>query len=525
GDLSVNVAMKRNLNFNLLVPRDRSGYFPTVDQVPLTTIKNSSEVGRLPYFETPVYWDVLLTNSITRYYGPPSQTPLRNNLIPDGTSNIQNWVYLGTTDPYGKYQAALNRTQILTMGETGFRTTMNFGSYATFNPSVNYGARKENADFPSSVSADAKLSQDRLLKRNSYQYINNNHNFRIGAPVLFLNVTYRKVEAYKSELPDQVVGKNRVNEGEFSLESYAFQDFEFSVRTIRDLRNFASDYNPQPTQKQRWYYTVARASGFFDFIEGFGNKKASLLERQRSFYAGIFVNNDFVYHTALGKSLSNNFTVAFQMGGFSLPFIRNFKNFEMGTTWYHVYTSPILDNYRFYIQTDMQVTKNFGVELELDSRVTQPWRYTDQMAQQGAYTSGQTSLQTPNNVYQPTGTVYQPTSFGQDVATGLGANGLQARQTTAFNINRFMFTAKLNLHNWEYRLGYSMDLRALPGGSSFDNQLTFYDQSVFFSINLININLGGDDSQQQQGSRSRLYRFRKRPLEVGERSSVSSQAQ
>ena len=214
--------------------------------------------------------------------------------------------------------------------------------------------------------------------------------------------------------------------------------------------------------------------------------------------------------------------MALQLGGFSLPFIRNFKNLEIGGTWYHVYTSPILDNYRFYIQSDVQVSKNFGIELELDSRVTQPWRYTDQIGQQGAYSYGQTSIQTPSNIYQPTGTVYDRTTIGQDIVTGTGANGLQARQTTAFNINRFMMIAKLNLHNWEYRLGYSMDLRALPGGISFDNQLTFYDQSVFFSINLININLGPEDSQQE-GSRSRLYRFRKRPLDAGQRSSISSQ--
>jgi hypothetical protein len=34
------------------------------------------------------------------------------------------------------------------MGETGIRTSMNFGSYATLTPSLNYGARKETVDFP-----------------------------------------------------------------------------------------------------------------------------------------------------------------------------------------------------------------------------------------------------------------------------------------------------------------------------------------------------------------------------------------
>lgn len=74
-----------------------------------------------------------------------------------------------------------------------------------------------------------------------------------------------------------------------------------------------------------------------------------------------------------------------------------------------------------------------------------------------------------------------------------------------------MMTLKLDLHNWEYRLGYSMNLRALPGGLAMNNQLTFYDQSVYFSVNLTNFSFG--ESSSAQATRVRLYRFRKRPLD------------
>ena len=97
------------------------------------------------------------------------------------------------------------------------------------------------------------------------------------------------------------------------------------------------------------------------------------------------------------------------------------------------------------------------------------------------------------------------------MASGTGANGQERRQKTVFNINRFMTTIKLDLHNWEFRLGYSMNLRAIPGGASADNQLTFYDQSVYFSVNLMNFSFG--ESSSAQAARVRLYRFRKRPLD------------
>ncbi|EMN38222.1 hypothetical protein LEP1GSC085_2362 [Leptospira interrogans str. L0996] len=49
GDLSINIGMKRNLLYYILNPADKSGYFPTVDTIPTTTIRNSSEIGRIPY--------------------------------------------------------------------------------------------------------------------------------------------------------------------------------------------------------------------------------------------------------------------------------------------------------------------------------------------------------------------------------------------------------------------------------------------------------------------------------------------
>jgi hypothetical protein len=67
-----------------------------------------------------------------------------------------------------------------------------------------------------------------------------------------------------------------------------------------------------------------------------------------------------------------------------------------------------------------------------------------------------------------------------------------------------------------------MDLRTIAGGASFDSQVTFYDQSIFFAVNLLNINLGSDDASNSQ-TRARLWRYRKRPLDAGYRSTVGAE--
>ncbi|PJZ49394.1 LPS-assembly protein LptD [Leptospira saintgironsiae] len=509
GDLSVNINMKRNMLFYNLSPLNKSGYFPTVDVLPSVTIKNSSEITRLPYFETPVYWDVYLTNTLMRFYGVPTQEKLK---IPTSDGSYDN--------PNGDYKENLLRTQNFLQGETGFRTSMNFGSYVSLAPSVYYGAKKQSAQLPAG-SADTVntnfTSLERSLARDSYQYFRTNTNLRIGAPILFFNTTYRKLEAEKPDLQDPILMKNRQHELELSLESYALENFEISLKTIRDLRTFSDEYQPQPTSQERWYYTVFRFAGYIDFLEGFSKRKRTLLERKRSFYTGIFFNNDFVYHTPLHRPLSNNFTLSYKMGGFRLPFLRYIRELEVGGTWYHIYYASMMDNYRIYAKASIDITREFGFEAEIDSRVTEPWRYTNQTDnyyyQRYILNTDPTSPFTSMNM--------NPTNLGQDIINGSGINGTQARQTTAMNVNRAMAVLKYNLHTMNFRLGLSSDLRSVPGGTTGASQVTFYDQSIFFSISLTDFSLGQEDSSQL--SRIRLFRFRKRPLKAGYTEGVESE--
>ncbi|EPG75453.1 hypothetical protein LEP1GSC058_2104 [Leptospira fainei serovar Hurstbridge str. BUT 6] len=508
GDLSVNVNMKRNMLFYNLAPQTKSGYFPTVDVLPSVTIKNNSEIGRLPYFETPVYWDTYLTSTLLRFYG----APVRQNLkIPTPDGNFQ--------DPNGDYKENLLRTQTFIQGETGFRTSMNFGSYVSLAPNVYYGAKKQSAALPSNnqTSQTTFTALERSLARDSYQYIRTNTNLRIGAPVFFFNTTYRKLEAEKPDLQDPVLMRNRQHELELSLESYALENFEISLKTVRDLRNFSSGYQPQPTSQERWYYTVFRFAGYFDFLEGVSRRKRSLLERKRSFYTGLFFNNDFVYHTPLHRPLSNNLTVSYKLGGFRLPFLRYIREFEAGGTWYHVYYAEMIDSYRFFIKANIDITRELGFEAELDSRVTEPWRYTNQT--DNYYYQRYIVSQDPTAPF--TSMNMNSTSIGQDLVNGTGINGTQAQRNTALNINRVMGVLKYNLHTMNFKLGVSSDLRSVPGGTNAASQVTFYDQSIFFSISLTDLTIGTEDTSQL--TRMRIYRFRKRPLRAGYLDGVDSE--
>lgn len=499
GDLSVSLGAKRTLFYQIQADQ----FFPTVDQAPVLQIRNSSMIGTTPYFESPIYWDITFQNSTTKFYGPPVQKELPFPVPPNDS----------TFDPFGKYQDFVLRTQNLTQAETGFRSALPMGEYVTFTPGIYGGARLHTVDFPGSGEArnspdnPSNVAQREFLAQDTYQYFRQNHELRVGVPALFFTTNYRKLDLEKPERRDPIFGRGRINEAEFALESYAIEDWEVSVRTIRDFRTYSSEYQPGPTEAERWYFTVFRVSGFFDFLDGFQTKRPTLLDRQRSFYSGIFINNDYIHHSAQARPLSNNLTLSYKMGGFSIPLVRNFRSFEAGATWYHVYGRNFLDSYRFFFRTDMKLTRNLGMDMELDSRVTEPWRLT-QFDQFDYYNLGMS----PDLYAFQTGTNYQRANIGNDIIQGTGAYGSRDRQKTIFNINRYMANLRYSLHNWEYRIGYSMNLRAFPGGATGDRQLTFYDQSVFVSATLTNFSLGEADAAST-ASRARIYRFRKQPLD------------
>lgn len=507
GDLSVSLGLSRTLLYQIQANR----FFPAQETLPTLTVKNSTQIGTTP-MESPIYWDLLFTTNSMRIYGPPTQKTLPFALPPNFTTNT----------PTGEFRDFLLRTQTMVLGETGFRSPIPLGSYASFTPTIFAGAQKQTAEFPGTgIEANSQDNPSnraylQILKQQSFQYYRQAHTFRFGVPELFLTSTYRKLEAQRPEVRDPVLGSLRQHEAEIGLESYALNDWDISINTIRDLRKISSEYQPDITNQQRWYFTVFRIGGFVDFVDGFSTKRPSLLERRRNFYSGIFINNEYVHHSAQGRPLSNNLTLSYKMGGFTWPLIRAFRSLELGSTWYHVYKDNYLDSYRFFLKTDTKINRYIALEMDLDSRVTEPWRLTA-LAQGQFYANGLT----PDLYRSQTGINYDRTTIFEDAFAGSGLQGATRREKAVFNINRFLMTLRLDLHNWEYRIGYSMNLRAFPGGASADNQLTFYDQSVFFSVHLTNINL--DSNSSTQATRARLYRFRKRPLD-GTAGGVASEA-
>ena len=443
-DLSIRVeATRNNLWKSTVSTFDDSEYQPVNDVIPAVDLTKRWNLGRVPYLEVPIYWDHNLHVDLEKQYS-------------DG-NEFQN----------------LNNNEY----RTGFRSFVSFFPYVTFAPSVGYGAQKTVPEYRG-TDASAEAALERESRKNSYQYLYTEDQLTFGPDVLFLRTTYRYKKSFKEEQNDTPVvnttgfdGSQKVNETEVSLEFNPLINTTFSITSVYDHRQFE-----QPVKNgERWYYPVFRSEIFFDFLNWFRPERENLLTRNKVHFLGLGLTNDYVYDPIQKRDHSNVFGLSYQMGGFDLWFLKRLRYLELTYYWYHVYYNPELDHMRFAFKTDLQLWSWGYLEMELESRATDI----------GRYSSGSKNDEGEDD--------YVP--FYKDVYNGTGLAGPEKRQSSVFNVAFYRTALILDLHDWEYRIGYELEQRTVFGGVNTVDVVNFYDNRVFFSATLLRFDLGGVSDQ------------------------------
>ena len=491
---TLEMEIDKNFSYYDLQPTKESNFFPVNATLPKLNITSSTPFAQLPYSNSPLYYDFTFYIENQKYYS----TTLKKQTFEIDDKTIVN--------PNSNYKAEPVRDEIFSYIENGLKTTVHFGSYISLTPSLYYGAQKYFLNYEKNTVSNSDISQKNTLKQKSYQYIRGENNLRIGTAEIFFNVKHNQKNTFQNELEDPT-GNVPQNELELSLESYLMDDWYFALLSNKDIRKNPKEIN----DKEKWYFTIFRSSGFFDFLNHFRKKRISLLEKKRSLYSGIYINNDFVYKTFASKPHSNILDISYKMGGFSVPLIQTIKEFDIGFNWYHVYDSPELDRYGFFFKTDTQVSRNIEMEFEIDSAVADNWKFAKKANIFENYLSQEKN--SDGTVYFNLRDFYnsttnqensQSTNIFQDILEGMGFYGPEAKKKTAFNIKKLLVGLKYNLHLWDFKVGYSMGIRAIPSGLKAEQQLNFYDQSVYFSASMSKFSFGKTPTKTKSKG-SRIY--------------------
>ncbi len=448
--LSLQLKAERRLIWRNSLHFEDSDYEPAADLLPWLNISYNWLIGRIPFQDAPLYW--------------------KNSLQYERRVTFEEGRQWNRFDFVG-YRSFL-------------RSLFSFSDYLSLEPSVGYGLYKTTA----SNESDSETAEGDLLleaQRNSYQYLFSENEMILGPQNLFLRTIHRYKRAFAQEeeetphiddsgLEATLPGNQQVNETELSLEFYPLWGLSFSAESSYDHRAF-----PQPVRdRERWDYPIVRGQIILNWFNLFRQQRENLLSRRRARFLTTVLSNSYIYDPVIGRDHSNIAAISLEMGGFDLWFLKHLRYLETALYWYHVYFDPSRDHIRFILKNDLQLWSWGYLEVEWESRVIQPERYS----RNSRDSDGESN--------------YLP--FLEDIGNSSGLLGGEKQREALFNIAFFRSVLILDLHDWELRLGYELEQRNfLTGGEGITN-IIFYDNRLFFSLALTRFDVGGYGSRPTQ---------------------------
>ncbi|GIX42361.1 MAG: membrane protein [Leptospiraceae bacterium] len=392
--------------------------------------------------------------------------------------------------------------------ETDLKTYIGFYPFFSFSPSIGYGGQKVSP-YNENMSDDAYNDLVIYAKKQSYEYWFTQHQLILGPYELNLELNYTRKDTVREELLDTSLvnvngfnNRQKINETQIKLNFFPVSYFNLSAESIYDHREF--EY--KRPYLERWTYPIVRTELYINFLNLFKESRYHLLSRKRIHISEIKISNDYVYDHLNTRDHSNLLGISFIMSNFDLIFFKRLRYLELGYYWYHVYYQPELDHMRFLAKLDIQLTRNIYFEMEMESRLTQPERYTNQN-NQCQIISG--SIKCIPEEWIPES--QKNTTFGQDIINSTGINGSEKRQNSAFNIGYFQGSLIFDLHDWELRFGYELQQKSMLAGVNTINVVNYYDNKIFFSFNFIKFDIGG---LSRRPSKFIIHREKVNPFDI-----------
>ncbi len=398
-------------------------------------------------------------------------------------------------------------TQHTNRFETDLKTMISFFDFFSFRPLFGYGAQKI-ISVGENISEDALKSLKIYSKKQSYEYIFQKHQLIFGIPEYHLELNYTKKFSFKEELLDTSLiningfnNRQKINETQVKLNIFPFDFFNVSLESIYDHR----EYEFKRPYLERWTYPLARAEIYLNFLNLFKDSRYHLLSKKRIHILELKIYNDYVYDHLNTRDHSNLLGISFIMSNFDLLLIKKLRYFELGYFWYHVYENPKLDHMRYLSKIDLQLTKQIFLEIEIESRLTQPERYTKEKPCKII----EGNIRCLPESFIPESE--KKTNFWQDIIDSTGINGITKKQNSAFSIGFFRGILIFDLHDWEFKIGYELQQKSMLAGLNTISVVNFYDNIIWISFNFVKFDIGG---LKTQPSRFIVNRQKTQPNEI-----------
>ena len=421
-----------------------SNYEPAQDIMPRLDLGKRFSLGKLPAFGTPIDWNHKLSFEKQRDY-------TQGEIFSERSTN--------------EYITDLNFSLPLL-------------SFFYWDIKAGYGTRQSlyNLD-KGDLQAAEKLSLELEGKRDTYQYLFSENTYSLALTEttdLLLDIIHRYKKPFSEERNETPrIGSSDssynqiINEAELDLHYFPLPNISFTFNAVYDYRQFPQEV----PQGSRWNTPVFRSDILLNWLNLFEEERNNLLSRNKVHFFNTHITNDYVYNPIFKTGQSNTFSVTLEAGGYDLSFFRRLRYLETGFQWYHSYFDASLDHLRYILKMDIQLGNWSYLETVMESRASQPERYKS------------SSVDREN---RPDGI-----DFWEDLGNSLGLGGSNKRRDALFSILYFSTAFIFDLGDWEFRLGYEQEQRYIPETSNNVNPLIYYEQRIYFGLNLIRFDVGG----------------------------------
>ena len=415
-----------------------SSYETAQDVLPSLLLEKRFSLGKLAWMENPVYWHHSLTIKRQQDYA-------QNKLFHSAnTSRYKNWLEI----------------PLLLIGYFSW----------TFEGGI--GSQKRTSQLNKEEQSQ-KISFEQEAKRHSYEFYFSENQWLLGQGQLFLSLRHLYKKPFNEEASDlaPVLDRNfeessAIHETDILWEYFPFSQSSLSLHTSYDHTQYEEDV----AASRRWRYPTLRSDLYLDWLNLLRPSRENLLSRSKVHFINTHIHNDYVYDPAAQESHSNLFSLSLETGGYDLYFLRRLRYLEISFQWYHVYFNRALDHMRYSFKMDLQLGRWAYLESTFESRATKPEGYGNASSFQN---SGRDHV-----------------NFFEDIVASTGLAGNAKRRSSLFNIVHFHSALILDLGDWEFRLAYELEQRYIPESSGLNESQIYYEQRIFFGLNLIHFNIG-----------------------------------
>ncbi len=366
-------------------------------------------------------------------------------LRPKGQTFAGGWMNIDVNGSINRYysEGTVIKTIFSGDGLSQFNLFFPFYRWLTFTPAVGYGFFHQFAK-----EADPALQEE--TARASFQYAYTKDDLRIGYPILYTQIGYSYGVAFDQRFQDPTFGEQREHRVNLSAVSDNNPYSYFAVTTSRDLRR----YPYALPENQRWAPLNVTGKVDYDFVHGFSLNYFGLRKKRKHHYWGLGLENRYVYLIRFNTSAVNDLSLYMQLGGYKPLFFRELIRLRVGFTWHHDFIDIRQDVMLFTWEVDTQLHRYWRLTMGAQSRAAEVERYR------------------------------QDVNFFEDLKRSLNPFNQADRNQAVFNLESFYANIEHDLHRWVARVSYSIVRRTFFFGEGRRDRATFFEQTVFFSMNL-----------------------------------------